>query len=106
MLLNGAKKGKLDGYTTRVVWWIDPLLTLGNGLEVKPSTLDGAGNGLFFTRAMRKGTIITSYAGIVIRRRMFGPGGDTTGASSHYIAVQRGMDEVRCMVPCCYVVGY
>jgi hypothetical protein len=37
--------------------------TIGNGLEVKKSQIEGAGNGLYATRPFKKGEVITGYAG-------------------------------------------
>lgn len=42
--------------------------TIGNGLEIKKSLIEGAGNGLFATRDFKKGEIITIYEGETINR--------------------------------------
>jgi hypothetical protein len=39
---------------------------IGDGLEVKPSTIPGAGNGLFCTVPFRKNEYVTQYSGLEI----------------------------------------
>lgn len=42
--------------------------TVGHGLEVKPSTISGAGMGLFCTQAFKRNSYITFYDGETITR--------------------------------------
>lgn len=43
---------------------------IGSGVEVLPSSILGAGNGLWATRGFRKGEWITEYDGVVIDRQL------------------------------------
>lgn len=49
---------------------LDSLATIGGGVEVKPSTISGAGNGLFAKRRFRRGEYITLYEGELLTRRV------------------------------------
>lgn len=47
---------------------LESLPTIDNGIEVKPSTISGAGNGLFAKRIFRRGEYITLYEGELLTR--------------------------------------
>jgi hypothetical protein len=42
------------------------LLTFGDGLALRPSTIAGAGLGVFLTRPVKKGAVITGYEGAIL----------------------------------------
>jgi hypothetical protein len=39
---------------------------IGRGLDVRPSSIQGAGNGLWTTRAFKKHSFVTQYSGTVV----------------------------------------
>ena len=65
--------------------------SIGNGLSVRPSLIEGAGRGLFATTAFRKNEIITWYDGEridrkeAIRRKSMGKGTHLASASNYVV---------------------